>query len=573
LETNSTNPQQFQGTSKLSAFNSNGFSLGTSWSSNNTTYVTWTFRKQPKFFDVVTYTGNSTGSQTQNIPHNLGSVPGCIIVKALTDNNWIVYHRNQPSSGGTEFNGVLNSTVAWDNYFAQTSSTIFRIGSSGVNSTTFTVGTQSSGAFAVNTSGVQYVAYVFAHNAGGFGLTGTDNVITCGSFTGTTTVDLGYEPQWLMFKRTNGAGNWRIVDNMRGWPVSGNPQELYPNLSQAESSNGGVNITSTGFSSVLGSGENYIYVAIRRGPMKVPTTGTSVYEPVAYIGNETNRIITAGFPVDTSIFGLRDFVTSGKMAVTSRLGGQTQLFTTQTGEESTATGLQTNPWDSMTGVNVSGNSGVTNNTSWSYIDWNFRRAPSFFDVVYYTGNGSTQTINHNLTVAPTFFFTKPRNQNNGWLVYSSTLGVSQYLSLQTNSAAQTFTWTQAPTSTTIGFLGGGGNNSGINYVAYLFASCPGVSSVGSFTGTGATQVINCGFTGGARFVLIKATSTTGNWLVWDSARGIVSGNDPYLAFNSTAAEVTGTDWVDTAASGFELSNAGGNLANSNGVSYIFLAVA
>jgi hypothetical protein len=53
----------------------------------------------------------------------------------------------------------------------------------------------------------------------------------------------------------------------------------------------------------------------------------------------------------------------------------------------------------------------------------------------------------------------------------------------------------------------------------------------------------------------------------------VAGNDPYLALNSTAAEVTNTDWVDTAATGFELSNAGGNLANSNGVSYIFLAIA
>jgi hypothetical protein len=117
------------------------------------------------------------------------------------------------------------------------------------------------------------------------------------------------------------------------------------------------------------------------------------------------------------------------------------------------------------------------------------------------------------------------------------------------------------------------DQSGANYVTYLFASCPGVSKVGSFTGTGTTQVINCGFTGGARFVLIKATSTTGNWLVWDSARGIVAGNDPYLALNSTAAEVANTDWVDTAATGFELSNAGGNLANSSGVSYIFLAIA
>jgi hypothetical protein len=76
-------------------------------------------------------------------------------------------------------------------------------------------------------------------------------------------------------------------------------------------------------------------------------------------------------------------------------------------------------------------------------------------------------------------------------------------------------------------------------------------------------------------VLIKASSTTGDWYVWDTARGIVSGNDPYLWLNSpyASAEVTNTDWVDTASTGFELSNAGGNLANSNGVSYIFLAIA
>jgi hypothetical protein len=117
------------------------------------------------------------------------------------------------------------------------------------------------------------------------------------------------------------------------------------------------------------------------------------------------------------------------------------------------------------------------------------------------------------------------------------------------------------------------NYAGGTYVAYLFASCPGVSKVGTYTGTGATQVINCGFAAGARFVLIKRTDSTGDWYVWDSARGIVAGNDPYLTLNSTAAEVTGTDWVNTAASGFELSNAGGNLVNINTASYIFLAIA
>jgi hypothetical protein len=97
--------------------------------------------------------------------------------------------------------------------------------------------------------------------------------------------------------------------------------------------------------------------------------------------------------------------------------------------------------------------------------------------------------------------------------------------------------------------------------------------VGSYTGTGTTKQVDCGFAAGARFVLVKATSTTGDWIVVDTARGLVSGNDPTLLLNSTAAEVTTNDWFDPYSAGFELSSAGGNLANTNGVSYIYLAIA
>ena len=86
-------------------------------------------------------------------------------------------------------------------------------------------------------------------------------------------------------------------------------------------------------------------------------------------------------------------------------------------------------------------------------------------------------------------------------------------------------------------------------------------------------IIDCGLTGGARFVLIKKTSGTGSWYVWDSARGIVSGNDPYLLLNSTAAEVTNTDYIDTYSAGFEISSTAPSEINENGGSFIFLAIA
>ena len=117
------------------------------------------------------------------------------------------------------------------------------------------------------------------------------------------------------------------------------------------------------------------------------------------------------------------------------------------------------------------------------------------------------------------------------------------------------------------------NSSGNNFISYLFATLAGVSKVGSYTGTATTLQVDCGFTSGARFVLIKRTDSTGDWYVWDSVRGIIAGNDPYLLLNSTAAEVTNTDYIDTYSPGFELSSTAPAAINANGGTYIFLAIA
>ena len=73
--------------------------------------------------------------------------------------------------------------------------------------------------------------------------------------------------------------------------------------------------------------------------------------------------------------------------------------------------------------------------------------------------------------------------------------------------------------------------------------------------------------------MIKRTNTTGDWYVWDSARGIISGDDPYLLINSSAVEVTNTDYVDTYSAGFEISSTAPAAINANGGTFIFLAIA
>jgi hypothetical protein len=207
----------------------------------------------------------------------------------------------------------------------------------------------------------------------------------------------------------------------------------------------------------------------------------------------------------------------------------------------------------------------------------FKRATGFFDVVAYTGTGVARTVNHNLAAVPDLMIFKQRDIGGYWMVYPVQLG-NKYLVLQlTNAVANGFTglWNNAsPTASTFP-LGTGGdcNQNGGTYVAYLFATLAGVSKVGSYTGTGADLNVDCGFSAGARFILIKRTDSTGDWYVWDSERGIAAGNDPYLLLNSTAAEVTSTDYIDPLSSGFTVTSSAPAALNASGGTYIFLSIA
>ena len=551
------------------AWNSNGFDVSSdsTWNANGATFASWTFREQAKFFDVVTYTGNGAN---RTISHNLGSVPGCIIVKRTdTTADWQVYHR---SLANTQYL-VLNDTAA-----AATGAT--RWNSTTPTSTVFSIGTDTT----VNASGGTYVAYIFAHDAGGFGLTGTDNVISCGSFTtdgsGNATVNLGYEPQWIIRKRADNTSNWVMQDNMRGLGVlNSTSSELRANTSQQEFDSTGVNgnIFATGFNQTgLQISATYIYIAIRRGPMKTPTTGTSVFNPTATTAT-TGTVITTSFPVDAQIIQYRT-PAGGNVLWQDRLRGVNTTATegnnpVLTSNDTSAeqnTFSTTRYWDN-TGYQISATL-----TGQNRIYWNFRRAPGFFDEVCYTGTGSALAVTHNLGVTPELVIWKARNQTAyGWKVTS--VGLTNpntyYLTLNSVNGETDFSanFIYNRTATTVTFSPDL-TQASYNNVVYLFATCPGVSKVGSYTGTGALQTIPCGFASGARFVLVKATSTTGDWYVWDSARGISSSTDPYLLLNSTAAEVTSTNWVDTDSTGFKLTAASGNLANTNGTNYIFLAI-
>jgi hypothetical protein len=355
--------------SYLSFNPSAGFSTGWNLSgailnvAQATTWASWTFRKAEKFFDVVTYTGTGTA---QTIAHNLGVAPAVVIVKAAAGTNagiefWAVYHA---SLGATKLIR-LNTTDA-----AVTSNSLWN--DTAPTDTHFTVNNNG----AVNNTGLTYVAYLFASDAGGFGDDGSENIIKCGSFTtdgsGNATVNLGYEPQWFLRKRTDLAGNWTLVDSMRGFTADGINSFLYPNLSNAEASSGGSErLTSTGVQITgFGTGQTYIYIAIRR-PMKTPESGTEVFTAVSASTDPYPITVTSGFPVDMVIMGDLPTTWGYNWSVLDRLrGGSNVLFTSSTVAEN-ATSNTT--FDSNTGLTNGWVSGGTTG-----IFQMFKRATGFY---------------------------------------------------------------------------------------------------------------------------------------------------------------------------------------------------
>ena len=270
----------------VEAYNTNGFDLGTGTNCNETgqDYAAWTFRKSPKFFDIVTYTGDSNSQQV--LSHNLGSDPGMVIIKSTnTDGtSWWVWHRsfgaNTSAAGkqmaldsikGTRDTGTIYSGSAFD---WSSPNGAYQQGSyvQGTSSTNITVGYEAN-----NGSSWDYVAYLFAHNDGdgGFGPNSDQDIIKCGTYTGNSladgpTVNLGWQPQWLLIKRTTGdTGNWYIFDTARGVVTGGNDQYLYANTQDVEAAASIIDFNPYGFKlttdafNLNNGGIVYLYMAIR----------------------------------------------------------------------------------------------------------------------------------------------------------------------------------------------------------------------------------------------------------------------------------------------------------------------
>jgi len=567
LSSNSTGAEVTR-SGTISSFNSDGYSTGTGIDLNESgrDIISWTFRKAPKFFDIVTYTGSGSA---KTISHNLESAPAMIMVKRIDSaSGWYVFHKNTSQPHNKYL--FLDTTAAESNY-----DNLWGPNAYLPTDTEFKVGEPN------NVSGGTYVAYLFADNSAE---DADDQMIKCGSYTGDGTTDgshgitLGWEPQYLMFKVASGnTGEWQVYDTMRGIATGGDNALLRPNTSQAENPTVSfIDVTPTGFKlrsgwdGINASGATYIYMAIRAPMMKEPESATEVFTPFQVpnptsTGTVTPHVVDMGFIADRS--------GSDKFHIGSRLTGPERLNTTSTAAGSTNSNQI---WDRMNGY---WNSAIN-----GYMSWNFKRAKGFFDVVAYSGTGvAGRTVAHSLGVVPEMIWIRKRNGTDDWYTYHKdyNAGVTpeQYIQWlnQTGAAVGplgSIIYTTAPTDTQLALSAGSGvNGSSFAYMAYLFASLAGVSKVGSYTGNGSSQTINCGFSAGSRFILIKRTDASGDWYIWDTTRGIVAGNDPHLSLNTTVAEVTTDDSIDPDSSGFIVNQVAATNINVSSGTYIFYAIA
>lgn len=205
-------------------------------------------------FSVVTYTGNGTNGAT--IGHGLGVAPRWVIVKRrnASGDDWLHYHISLGATQSIAFdiNAAITSSTRWNN--------------TAPSSTVVTLGTSTG----VNASGGTYVAYCWAE-VEGFSKFGSyvANASSDGPF-----IYTGFRPRWIMFKRTTSSTNWYVIDTSIS-SYNASTSGLYPNTTDAVSSEGAVDILSNGFKCRVSSGafnypsgETFMYAAFAESPLK-----------------------------------------------------------------------------------------------------------------------------------------------------------------------------------------------------------------------------------------------------------------------------------------------------------------
>jgi hypothetical protein len=248
---------------------------------------------------------------------------------------------------------------------------------------------------------------------------------------------------------------------------------------------------------------------------------------------------------------------------------------------------------------VNSGSYQTNQSGYTYVAWQWRASNAAgvtntagsitstvsanttagFSVVTYTGVGGsgTTTVGHGLGVSPSMVIIKRRNSTADWATYHTGLtSTSYYLFLNSTAGQANYGSTFiSPSSSTLTIDAGSSllNTSTGTYVAYCFAPVAGYSAFGSYTGNGSSDgpFIFTGFR--PRFLMIKRTDTTNNWVIQDTSRDTYNVSEKDLYADTSGAEATyAAEKTDILSNGFKQRQTGASM-NASGGTYIYMAFA
>ena len=586
---------------QISAFGDDGFTVASGGhgsypvaqtNQNGVTYASWNWKtadstttnndgatqstvraSQESGFSVVKYTG--TGSAT-TVGHSLNKKPNLIIFKNLgssgTSDQWPVY----ASPITADFTLYLSYTYAAINDAANYNDTE-------PTSSVFTVGTWNG----INKSSIDYVAYCFANIDGYQRISSyVGNGSTNGPF-----VYTGFEPAWLMVKRTDAAGNsWAIFDNKRV-ESDGDQSVVFADTPSVESDYD-IDFTANGFiikattTNLNASGGNYIFLAIAANPDTTAPTKANSFNTVLYSGTNGSQSITgAGFKPDMIWFKNRTG-THAHGLVDSVRDRSKVLYPNDTYAENTSAankdlisfdsdGFSLGPVVQSGSINTSGGSIVSWN--WKALDHDRNLASinndgsitslvsanteAGFSIVKYISTGTSgSAVGHGLSSAPAIaIFKCTSNASTNWITSITNVVSNKHLYLNTNSAGGTGGFSIDGTNITLNNTYNDANTSGRTYIAYCWHSVAGHSSIGTYTGNASTTgpSVTVGFR--PSWVLIKKTSNTGSWYIFDAVRAGSTTAFPKLLYpnlNNIEYDTTGTAYdgmvITTTATTFEV---------------------
>lgn len=315
-------------------------------------------------------------------------------------------------------------------------------------------------------------------------------------------------------------------------------------------------------------------------------------------GNSGRSIVGVGFTPDL-VWVKNRTGTQWHILTNSVVGPAPHLFTNATNAEvaaDTAGYLNSFSYDGFSVQTGSADITNLNASSNNYVAWCWRAGAGTtstntngsitsvvsvnqdagFSIVSYTGNGvDGATIGHGLGKTPALIIAKGRDNAVNWPVYHKSTTVSNFLYLNSTSAAlaSSAMWNSNPSSSVF-YVGNQAQNNtnALRYIAYCWAEIEGFSKFGSYVGNGNADgpFVYCGFK--PAFVMVKRTDGgVENWIIFDNVRKSYNDGDQRALFPNLA-DAEGTGWpIDFLSNGFKNRYTGSS--NTNGATYIFAAFA